>query len=300
MLLAGTSATIEVKLAYAKTTNHLPIVASYVDNDSTNGTYAAGTNALNSNNVTAVTAVASPSSGIQRVVKSLHVYNDDTVSAMVTVTYFDGSTRYDLMRTVLLPKDTLVFSSELGWYAIDTNGAMRSHVQSNSYLPPVRRPVGQIARAATNSKTLTSTSTFAVYLGRADRDFTSVKVLWVCNTAATGITWAELAMATGAFVLGGNASLTTLGTALNIAAVINSTGIKTSTVTATGKPMDDLWLLIGNQATGAGAIQSALANTNQNGWQQAATARPSTMGAATGFTVEGTAVVPGYYAYQLL
>lgn len=300
MLLASTSSTIEVKLAYAKTTNHLPVTASYADNDNTGGTYTPGMTATNTNNTTAVTVVSSPGSGVQRTIKHMTVHNADTVMAFVYVTYFDGSTRFDEQRVALNPKDTLVFTSLGGWYVVDNKFVIRSTVYSSGYLPAIRRNVGYIGNAATTSKTLTTNTTFAVYLGKADRDFSSVKVLYRVNIAAVTITWAEIAIATGAFTLGGNASLTLAGTASNVAAVINSTGLKTTTVSASGKVGDDLWILYGNQASTIAQFQCGLANANQDGWQQTAAVRPSSMAAPTSFTLEGTAVRPASFVYQLL
>lgn len=152
----------------------------------------------------------------------------------------------------------------------------------------------------TSTKTLTSLTTFALYMGRLQVAATSIRVRYRVTTAAATITWAEIAIAKGAVNVGGNPSLTRLGFA-DVAAVVNSIGLKTTTVTLTGAAVgDDIWVLVGNQATTAAILRAASAADDlQVGVQAAVATRPSTMAAATAFTLEAATVLPAWFALVL-
>jgi hypothetical protein len=161
-------------------------------------------------------------------------------------------------------------------------------------LPKIRVPPSFLAANLTATKTCTSNTSFAVYLGRADAAYTSVVVRLRVTTAAATITWAEVAIATGTPSPGGNAALTRRGFT-GVAAVVNSLGQKSVTVAVSGIAAgDDIWAIVGAQATTALAIRAGLADDLQLGGQASASAtRPSTMASPTTFTVEGaTAACP--------
>lgn len=160
-------------------------------------------------------------------------------------------------------------------------------------LPKVRLPPSFQCANLTAVKTITSTNTFAVYLGKADAAYTSVVVRFRVTTQGGAIVWAEVAIATGAPSAGGNPSLTRRGFT-DVATVVNSLGQKSVTVAVSGIAAgDDIWVLIGNQATTAVAVRAGLADDLQLGGQASAVVRPSTMGSPQAFTIEGaTAACP--------
>jgi hypothetical protein len=161
-------------------------------------------------------------------------------------------------------------------------------------LPKIRLPPTFNHANLTATKTCTSNTSFAVYLGRADAAYTSVVVRLRVTTAAGTITWAEVAIATGTPSPGGNAALTRRGFT-DTAAIVNSLGQKSITVSVSGIAAgDDIWAIVGAQATTALAVRAGLADDLQLGGQASAAAtRPSTMGAGTTFTIEGaTAACP--------
>lgn len=297
MILSTTSSKIQIKLHKAIVTNQLPILSCYADNTTT--TLTAITTSTSTNSTTLVDIISAPAASTQRIVKFINVFNADTIQAAVQIRYFDGSSGFEQMEFVLNPNDTLIYSSENGWKIIDTYGLIRDGLtQGGSFFnSPIKRPHGHFTSSAT-SKTLTKDGTcFAVYLGKASRDFSTIKISYFVSTLEVGaITWAEMALATGSFVIGGNASLTLLGSAVDISTDIQaggSTGQKSRTLTGSGKVGDDIWLLIACLvATTAPAIRGGVADDTQHGFQQTAAAvtRPSTMAAPTSFTVEGTTV----------
>lgn len=167
-----------------------------------------------------------------------------------------------------------------------------------SIAPSVRfSPVFATANL-TSTKTLTSGTAFALYVGKAPTANPTVNVRWRVTTAAATITWAEVAIATGAVVAGGNPSLTIRGFT-NVAAVINSTGQKTTSVTTSGVAAgDDIWIVIGNQATTAGVVRAqSIADDIQTGAQAArASQRPSTQSGAQSYTIESATTLAAWVA----
>jgi hypothetical protein len=124
MILDTTSKTVEVVLGGAITTNQLEITADWVD--TANGsTFAPGGTSLVTNGGTAVTAVAAPGAGLQRQVKSLTIYNADTVNAAVTVRMYDGTNRRRHVSVTLLTGQSLVFTPEGGWQSLDTSANIK-------------------------------------------------------------------------------------------------------------------------------------------------------------------------------
>lgn len=157
----------------------------------------------------------------------------------------------------------------------------------------------------TSTKTLTSNTTYALYLGKCPHYLLSGDVLvakYRVTTQAATITWAEVAVATGFFISSGPSALTTRGFA-NIAAVVNSTGIKSTNITLTSNivPGTDIWLLFGVQATTPGVYRAAsIADDIQTGVQlAAASTRPSTMAAGATFSVEGATILPMWMSLKV-
>ncbi len=113
IILDTTTKSLEVKLAGAITTNQLDVTCHAVDLLSADQSLSATVNTdIATNSGTAVTAMAAPGAGHTRGVKTLTVYNKDTVQAIVTVQKNDNGTLYILTKTPLDPGDTLQYTSE--------------------------------------------------------------------------------------------------------------------------------------------------------------------------------------------
>jgi len=111
--LDSTLKSLEVTLDGAVTTNQLPITAHYIDVLSSDQSISTiSENDTVTNNTTAVTAVAAPASGHTRTVKSLSVYNKDTVSAVVTVQINNNGTLRIITHTTMAAGDTLVIDED--------------------------------------------------------------------------------------------------------------------------------------------------------------------------------------------
>lgn len=83
------------------------------------GITALSSNSLLTNNTTAVTAVAAPSSGVSRVVRGIFVYNNDTASATVIINKVISGTSYTLFKTTLAPGTTAEFGNQNEFTALD-------------------------------------------------------------------------------------------------------------------------------------------------------------------------------------
>ena len=129
IILDTINRSLEVILGGAITLNQLPYVVTYLD-----GTIGAelgrqpkyfATNGA-TNGVTAVTMVVAPPLNVIRQVETLSIQNADTASATVTVRYNDNGTTRQIVRIVLAVNDSLIYTDDVGWYVIDTNGQLKN------------------------------------------------------------------------------------------------------------------------------------------------------------------------------
>lgn len=153
--------------------------------------------------------------------------------------------------------------------------------------------------ALTGVRAIATTTTVAVYMGKAHKNIKAAQVR--CNvTTAWGndgaTPWTEVAIAKGIPVSGGNPTLTVVGYT-NVAAAFASTGLKTVYIpinTAQSiNPGDDLWVLVGNKATTAEVLRAQdMADNIQSCTQAIATTQPSTIvGTPTSFTIEAATIL---------
>jgi hypothetical protein len=106
LLLTSTSDVVQVITGSA---GAISVRADYVDNNS--GTITPGrTNTASISTATTTTVVASPSSGIQRNVKSLSVFNTSaSVSNLITVVHTDGTNAENLWKGTLASGEFVIF-----------------------------------------------------------------------------------------------------------------------------------------------------------------------------------------------
>lgn len=113
IILDATTKSLEVVLGGAITTNQLPFTTHYVDiNSSDLSVSAPAENDGQTNNTTAVAIVAAPASGKIRVVKTISIYNADTVSATVTIRVNNNGTTRIVFKATLATGDTLNYEDD--------------------------------------------------------------------------------------------------------------------------------------------------------------------------------------------
>ena len=170
VILDSTTKTIQILLSGLVVTSQLPIVASYADSELP--AYASfadlrlsqetqATNQTITADTTVVTAVAAPGSGDQRRLKYLSVYNADTAEVTPTVRLNDNGTTRILAKPTLAVGDTLYYVEGIGFYVMDTNGAMKSAGTIPFATPSI--VFGTAAAAGTGTSTIRSDATIVAF-----------------------------------------------------------------------------------------------------------------------------------------
>lgn len=159
----------------------------------------------------------------------------------------------------------------------------------------VLQPVGVCPPInATTAFVMTDTFVFFVYIGRIPQAITTIDVMYKVTTAGVAIDFAEVGIFKGAVVFNGNASLSRLGFT-SVSGVVNSTGIKKTTVALSGVTAgDDLWAAIGSQTTTTPPqIRGTVADELQLGVFQNKGGQLSTLSTPVTTNISaGTAVIP--------
>lgn len=269
--------------------------ASWVTLDGT--TVTPGVNAAAITTATSTDLVSGPSSGARNV-KRVTIRNRGTAENTVTLRWFDGTTAFDLYERTMQPGETLHWTDDAAPTLFDASGAPVTRSLFAAAPWDVMMAPHFATANLTSTRTLTSGTTFAVYVGRVPRSVASVQARFRVTTAAATITWAEAAIAKGAVSLAANPSLTVVGFA-DISTPIASTGQKSVTINVSSGQVvnegDQLWLLLGNNATTAGIVRAqSIADDLQVGCQASLATRPSlNVGVAQTYTLESaTALAP--------
>lgn len=114
------------------------------------------------------------------------------------------------------------------------------------------------AQSSGASKTLTSGTCFAIYMGRVPTDVTSWDLRWRVSTAGASVTWAEVAIATGALDFAASTQMITIRGYRDVATAITSTGTKTTTIVTPEIPAGtDVWVVFAEVNTLTTPIISA-------------------------------------------
>jgi hypothetical protein len=301
MLLDTTTDSIEVKLAAAHTTRALQFFASYHIMDSNNVTFTPTKNFGSTNGTTAVTVVPAPTSAKINQLRSCSVYNCDSVEHTVTIQVNSSSNLRTVYSVIVKVGEQIQFTLYEGWKIFNVNGILKTF---NSVIGGAAVKMGLTTNISSGSisSTQTSGTTYAYYLGKADRNYNSVTVQITVSVTALGatITYAEAAIYKGYPSIASNLTLTRCGfvdvsTGTNHG--INTTGNKTIVIPITDNNLffgDEIWFVLGTLTSGTN-VRISTTNVLDNigcGMVQTATGslRPST-NSSISFTL-ATGVVP--------
>jgi len=116
IVLALDTTSLEMYLGGAVTTNELDWAVNYTQEFYMLGIVAEATNTGTSNGATDVTMLAAPIPGARRMVRSISIYNKDTVSATVTVQINITTADRIIISHALAAGETLHFENNQGWY----------------------------------------------------------------------------------------------------------------------------------------------------------------------------------------
>lgn len=281
MVIDNTNETIELVLGGAVTTSQATFSCSYNEISST--TFTGSETNGTSNNTTAVTLISSPSAGFKRQLKELIIENNDTTTMTVTVRYNNTSVTRIIMKAILDSGDSLTYSADSGWNCKSTNGAFRFNNIHINQIGNIRGP--EFFNLATSASTTSlGTAVAGLYLGKAEKAYSSIDFRYNVVTAVAGTqTFSELAVyrISNRLSIGTVQFWTRLGFT-NCAAVWNSTGLKTTNVTLTGcRAGDDLYVFWASNNTTSmaptgGAIADPVTSALQTTTTTVASWRPST------------------------
>lgn len=283
--------TTETLVLETRDTATLDYMVSYVDHTSNTFTPGAVQGVIST--VANTTILAAPASANQREVKLITLRNTSTtLNNTVIVKRTVSAVDYHITSPIYLRiGESLTYSRYQGFQPFHANGLPYCVQATLQPQPSMMFPHHLSATALTSTKTITTTSTFAVYLGRAPFSVNGVRVLCNVTTAAATITWAEFGLAKGRVVLTGSPTLTPVGFT-DVSGIVNSLGVKNIPIKITSpnyiQAHDDLWLLVGNQATTALILKAPNMTDNTSvGFFASATTRPSTtLGTPTAYTQE--------------
>jgi len=293
-MIVSSTEVIQAKLANAVTTRQIDIYSSY--NNITSGTLTPAKNVTSSNNTTAVTILPIASSNQQNQLRYCSIYNDDTVDNTVTIQLSGSSGTRTIFSSYLYVGDYIQYTPTNGWQVYNHNGILKNYGLAQS--PTPTRSLPYFNAIATNTPlTLTTGTDFAFYLGKADRAYNQVSVMYNVITAlGVTITWAELAIYKGYPTIGSNTvTLTRCGFKdCNFSTAQSGFalgGVKNSAVNVSNiSPGDDLWAVFGSVTSGTNMIiSSGIPDTIGAGVMRTATGslRPSTNSTIT-FTANTT------------
>ena len=306
LILSDTSSTINLTnrvFGMEQFTHDLVYTASY--DDITSSAVTPGQVNGNITTATETTVISAPAASTQREVMSISVYNAKGFPCYVDIDHDNGTTPYTIWRGWLQPTQTLYYEHGAGFYLLTTMGCSYGAYPSPHYLDGINNSHTAFrsithspknfyqyisdASALTGTRAIDSTNVAYVYMGvyspqavAFDGSTPNMQVRYRVTTAASSITWAEVAIYYGP-PTGGNATLRLFGYA-NVASVVNSTGLKTTTVGAlagsygsvTIPPGSGIWVAIGQESAGQLVVRAGGSPRVEAGIAQLSTSRPST------------------------
>jgi len=130
MKLTTTNDILQIVLGSAVTTNQLQCLTSY--KVYTTSTTVDGKVAINTNNTTDVALAGAPSSGETYVIENINIFNNDTVSANVTIKLDVSATETILYKATIGVGEVLTWTAEGGWK--NTTNSLTPQL-NNRYVP---------------------------------------------------------------------------------------------------------------------------------------------------------------------
>jgi len=124
MLILTENDKIQVVLAGAITANQLQCVACFENVEGENNVL--GNSVVNTNSTTVVDLIGKPANDVYRVIDFISVYNTDTASATVTISFNANSVSKTLFKVALAAGDVIQYTAGGGFCVINANGGIRS------------------------------------------------------------------------------------------------------------------------------------------------------------------------------
>lgn len=113
MILQDTNDSLEAVMGAAATTTNPVVLVTYADITTTAFTPGQQNSALNG--TTDVTIASSPAASTQRQIKTINIYNADSIAQTITVQFDDNATERILFSASVPAGEVLTWSAETGW-----------------------------------------------------------------------------------------------------------------------------------------------------------------------------------------
>lgn len=191
IILTNTTDKIQVKLGSSVTTNQLRCFASY--RDTTSSDITPKRNALNTNNTTYVDLVGSPAASTQRIVDYLSVYNSDTTNEVVTISFNDNGTIYELFVTTLGVGEKIEFQEGQGFKVLSNAGSVKTSINQGSNTITTALTAGVLSSDVTNNNAVANTIqdvtglSFPVLANKVY--YFKFIIIYTANATTTGSRW---------------------------------------------------------------------------------------------------------------
>ena len=132
LILDATTKRLRLALGTAQTTTPMRIVSSWRDTTST--TFTPGSTLANSNGTTPVEIVPAPAASTQRVVDFVSIYNSDSVTKVVTLSLYDGTTDFIITSLSLGVGERIEYSEANGVAVYNSAGALKTIITGTNNL----------------------------------------------------------------------------------------------------------------------------------------------------------------------
>jgi len=276
MIIDSTTDTIIVFLSGNVVTSQLDIMSSY--NKITTTSLTPDKIQATTNNLTPVQILPHPSASQQNQLRFCSIYNNDTTNATVVVEYSGNTGRSIIFISSVDSGDSVQYVHDKGWRTFSSTGQERilgmNDAPGELRYPPALKPIN-----ATDVLTVVSGTDYGLYLGKADRPYSNIKIRYNVVNAPTPTTYAEIAIFKTFIKLASATTVVNFCGFADVSAVINSTGIKTTTVNVSGiTENDDLFVVFGTVHTGTFNLRAGIPDVISTGsiGSVAGSFRPST------------------------
>jgi hypothetical protein len=125
LILAATTDTVEAVLAGAVNSQQQHVWVGYEDIGKCDGRSHFGSKDTLTNSTTDVTVCSAPDADHYRLIKSIHVLNDDDATSTITLKIANGTTEPVLFRATLATKEMITWTPEGGWVCLTALGKVK-------------------------------------------------------------------------------------------------------------------------------------------------------------------------------
>lgn len=251
------------------------------------------------NDTSSVNLVPSPLANTQHQLRYCAVNNAGSQDVGTKIRFNANGSLRNLLYVYLRVSESIQYSEEMGWRVYTANGEEK--MSGYNRIPSsIRMPEWfGIANITTTFTTVNNTA-YGVYLGRAERPYSSVSLQYKTTTAlAGGGAWGEVAIYKTTPSMLTASIFTRMGFTNASASFTSTTGSKTTTVPITGGMAigDDLYAVFASSGSTATVFRAGVADNLGIGfYQTSGSCRPSLV---TGFTgsIDSTSA-PIWVAWQ--